>query len=128
LSAGGSTPLPIRVGTSPEAALERTDPYVLRSALVRDHVLSLEVSYTGGCRPHAFQLGSTGWSPTEHGVEVDLVLAHDAGGDDCKALVREHLTFDLDPLAAACSDELAEARGLVVLRLAGRRVAARLDL
>jgi hypothetical protein len=94
---------------------------------VAGDVLRLQVAYHGGCREHRFALVAGDCSVVDGTLHVELVLAHDAQGDPCKAIVREQLLFDLGPLRTACRDELAGTGGTAVLHLGEERVVVTLS-
>ena len=93
---------------------------------VEGETVRLEISYTGGCETHLFELVARDWRVRCGSLEVELWLAHDAYGDACKAIMYEQLQFSLQPLIAACRQELAQARGAMTLHIDGRVVACRL--
>jgi hypothetical protein len=99
-----------------------SDPYVLRAAAIRGAAMQLEVSYTGGCQQHRFDLLARDPIATVDGLRVELQLAHDGHGDNCKALIRQQLQFSLQPFLAAYRDELAKSSGRVEFRLGGHRI------
>jgi len=64
-------------------------------------ILSLEVSYQGGCEDHNFTLYWTEkpLSTNENNVSsIELYLAHDNNGDACKSNVTDRLDFDISPI------------------------------
>lgn len=85
----------LRVPELTHEALPDGDAFrVQRVALVQDQ-LEIDVSYGGGCRPHRFRLAWTGTLTRSSPPHASFRLLHDAGGDPCKAIVRETLRFDL---------------------------------
>jgi hypothetical protein len=99
-----------------------SDPYVLRAAAIMGTAMQLEVSYTGGCQRHRFDLVARDPIATVDGLQVELQLAHDGHGDNCKALIRQQLRFDLQPFITAYGDELARSSGRVEFRLGRHRI------
>jgi hypothetical protein len=99
-----------------------SDPYVLQVAAIRATAVQLEVRYTGGCQRHRFDLVARDPIATVGGLQVELQLKHDGHGDNCKALVRQQLQFDLKPFLAAYRDELAKSSGRVEFQLGGHRI------
>jgi len=99
-----------------------SDPYVLRAAAIRGTAMQLEVGYTGGCQQHRFDLVARDPIATVDGLQVELQLAHDGRGDNCKALIRQQLQFSLQPFLTAYRDELAKSSGRVELRLGEHRI------
>ncbi|MCY4659448.1 MAG: hypothetical protein OXF93_06500 [Acidobacteria bacterium] len=72
-----------------------SDEYVVNAAGITGDVLTLNVSYSGGCAAHAFTLvvseSFAGRSP----ATLAGRLAHDANGDSCEAHPMEDYEFDL---------------------------------
>ena len=72
-----------------------SDEYVVNAAAITGDVLTLNVSYSGGCAAHAFTLvvseSFAGRSPATLAGRV----AHDANGDSCEAYPTEDYEFDL---------------------------------
>ena len=71
------------------------DSYVVNSAAVDGHRLTIEVSYAGGCRRHDFTLVISKTFRESDPVQLTTVLAHDANGDSCEAWLTESLVFDV---------------------------------
>ena len=76
----------------------------------------LRVLYVGGCRTHHFDILVEKVSHRAGLVVVDLLLVHDAQGDDCKALVREELLFDVSALEEEHNSDLASGKLRLRLR------------
>lgn len=64
--------------------------YSLNSINLVGNILTLNVSYSGGCEEHVFELVL--------GTQTDLYLSHNANGDRCEAYLTENLKFDLSPI------------------------------
>jgi hypothetical protein len=65
---------------------------------VEGDTLSLDVQYGGGCAEHRFALLVDPAFMESQPVQVVARLAHDAGGDMCRALLTRTLRFDLTRL------------------------------
>jgi len=78
----------------------KTDLFSLKSVNKTDNdILSIIVSYAGGCKKHDFILATVPlFTTTAESHQVDLVLSHENNGDACKKIVTESLYFDLFPL------------------------------
>jgi hypothetical protein len=78
---------------------QKGDPITIRDVKLEGNILTLSVTYSGGCSKHVFSLiGSTNISkslPPRRAVS----LIHQAQGDQCKKAVMEDLVFDLSELA-----------------------------
>jgi hypothetical protein len=57
--------------------------------------LELKVTYSGGCKAHKFQLVWNGTHAESMPPQIGLTLVHDNGGDVCRDLKSEKLSFDL---------------------------------
>jgi hypothetical protein len=78
----------------------KREPFSLKVAKLTDNdILSITVSYTGGCKKHDFILATVPlFTIMGESHQVDLVLSHENNGDACKKIVTESLYFDLFPL------------------------------
>jgi len=95
------------------------DAVTLNSAEILGSLLSLDVSYGGGCQVHHFDLVAWGsWQESEP-VQVRVLLAHNAHNDMCEALLTETLRFDLGALRRAYESAYGNSAGgqSIVLRL-----------
>lgn len=73
------------------------DGFRMDSAYVIGDFLHLQVSYSGGCRDHDFNL----WKLPPNALDpppVELMLSHDANEDMCEAYITEWLVFSLKPI------------------------------
>ena len=95
------------------------DPYVVNSAVVDGHRLSIEVSYAGGCRRHDFTLVVSKSFMESDPVQLPAVLAHDANGDRCEAWLTESHVFDLALVRTRYQQFYGLGSGKVVLRITG---------
>lgn len=89
----------VQVGSIPAGI--PSDPATIESVSVAGDVLVLQVTYGGGCTTHDFALFASGTFMESLPVQTSAVLAHDAHGDRCRALVGRELRFDLTPLRRA---------------------------
>jgi hypothetical protein len=75
------------------------DPFVINTAGISENVLTLSVSYGGGCETHDFLLYM---SPPvfmeSFPAQASLYLHHDGHDDACDAYLTEELHFDLNPI------------------------------
>jgi hypothetical protein len=81
----------------------KQDVCFIEVAKIEKDTLRLSVSYTGGCAEHDFRLVAWDYFSKVSKAEAPqakLLLAHDANGDACKAIIKEALRFDIAPLAA----------------------------
>ena len=103
-------------GQDPDAS------YGITNATVDGNVLTVRVSYSGGCREHEFELIAARDFGASLPPELPTHLLHNAHGDSCKKLVREDIRFDLSPLKERYGRSYGASSGTIVVRLLGRRV------
>ena len=94
-----------------------TDAYTINAATVQDDILSVDVSYSGGCETHAFTLVAEERFLESLPVQLRVSLAHNANGDTCEALITEVYTFNLTPIKEAYRKGYRKDEGTIVLRL-----------
>ncbi len=95
------------------------DPYEVNSAAIDGHRLTIEVSYSGGCRRHDFTLVISKSFRESDPVQLPAVLAHDANGDTCEAYPTESRVFDLALVRSRYQQSYGPGPGKIVLRIAG---------
>jgi hypothetical protein len=81
------------------------DAFKLDSAYVSGDYLHLQVSYSGGCRQHEFNL----WRLPANSLDpppVELMLSHENKDDMCEAWITEWLEFSLKPLRERGKSEI----------------------
>ncbi len=122
-SAAAPESKPLRVTASPSPK----DDIAIRSIEVQGNTLVARVMHSGGCKPHSYELlwnGSFQNSATGE-AQAELVLAHDANGDACEALLNRTASFDLTPLQQRWREQNKGEHGTVELRIAGSQATAR---
>jgi hypothetical protein len=97
----------------------KMDTFFLKEATLTDNdILSVIVSYSGGCKKHDFILATAPhFTTTNLSHQANLVLAHENNGDACKKIVKEHLYFDLLPLKESYQQVYGIKASSIVLRL-----------
>jgi len=73
----------------------KTAPYDILSTELDGDILTVVVSYSGGCEEHNFTLISNEMYTKSMPPKLPLYLEHEANGDACRALIQETLTFDI---------------------------------
>jgi hypothetical protein len=103
------------------------DDIAIKSLEVQGDTLVARVMHSGGCKPHTYDLlwNGTFQKSAEGTNQAELVLAHDANGDSCEALLNRTASFDLSPLKRQWREHYQFEHGTVELRLAGSQVTAR---
>lgn len=75
------------------------DFVTISNATLDGNVLSIEVSYSGGCDEHDFQLYGSMAVMKSMPPKRAIKLVHNANGDSCRELKEETLMFDISDLA-----------------------------
>lgn len=83
-----------------------SDAFSILSAEVNGDILSLLVSYGGGCRDHEWEMYTNNRYGKSYPPKLNIFLKHNANGDMCKALLRDTLKFDLTDVSYKGSDQL----------------------
>ena len=94
-----------------------TDAYTINAATIKDDILSVDVSYSGGCETHAFTLVAEEQFLESFPVQLRVSLAHNANSDTCEALITEHHHFDLTSIKEVYQKGYRTDEGTIVLRL-----------
>lgn len=95
----------------------RQDLHFVEGARIEKDTLHLRVSYTGGCTEHDFRLVAWDFFSKARTLHAELLLAHNANGDSCKAIIKEALRFDVSPLKEHYHMVYGPESGTVSLRL-----------
>lgn len=97
-----------------------TDDYVVNDPpSITGDVLTLNVSYSGGCEAHDFTLITSGVFLESDPVQLQAVLAHNANGDSCEAWITETYHFNVSPLKTRYQKAYRTETGTIVLRIKG---------
>ena len=72
----------------------------------REDIISFEVSYSGGCEDHQFQLYSTEGILYSNPPGCLVYLSHNGNNDHCKVLITETLSFSMSPFHNGTYDAL----------------------
>ena len=94
-----------------------TDRYVLNTATLTDDILTLNVSYGGGCQAHEFTLVAADSFLESFPVQLRISIAHNANNDLCRAWLTEDYHFDLTPIKTMYQEAYRQEAGTIVLRL-----------
>jgi hypothetical protein len=95
------------------------DPYVANSAAIDGQMLTIEVSFSGGCETHSFTLVISESFMESDPVQLAAVLAHEANGDPCQAWLTESHVFDLELVRTRYQQFYGPGPGKVVLQIEG---------
>ena len=94
---------------------QETDPFTLNAAAVSGNILTVSVSYSGGCRSHLFVLTAADSFRESSPVQLPMVLTHDANEDPCEAYPTRQLRFDLAPIRERYRAAYGQDSGTVLL-------------
>jgi hypothetical protein len=93
------------------------DPLQINSITINEDTLTISVSYSGGCEQHNFDLFAAKAIMKSLPVQAQLILAHDANGDNCEAWITQTLDFNLSPLKEEYQKSYSQ-NGSMFLRIA----------
>jgi len=62
---------------------------------IEGNILTIVVSYSGGCNEHEFQLYFDGSYKKSLPPKANFILTHDNKGDACRSIVEKTLKFDI---------------------------------
>lgn len=94
-----------------------TDEFALNSATITDDILTVSVSYSGGCEAHQFTLIASDTFLESFPVQLHVYIAHNANGDTCEAYPTEKYQFDLTPIKTMYQEAYRQQAGTIILRL-----------
>lgn len=83
----------------------KMDPFHVDTAYVDGSRLMMKIGYSGGCRPHDFQLCKLPPNALNP-PPIELALSHDSRGDMCEAYITEWMVFSLFQLREAGKNEV----------------------
>lgn len=95
------------------------DPLNIEGTRILRGVLDVSVAHGGGCRDHTYTLAWNG--EFQQGVDgtpvANLVLVHDANGDNCKGIKYATPRFDLSTLRQRYAEKFGKASGTLDVAL-----------
>jgi len=71
----------------------------INSVSIEKNIMSISVSYSGGCEKHEFELVGSKLIQKSLPPKRGIMLYHKNNGDSCRELVEEILKFDITNLA-----------------------------
>ncbi len=90
------------------------DAYTFGDISIEEDIIKIDVSYSGGCEKHDFDLIWSGDFMESLPVQVSIYLSHDSKGDACEALIMKTLQFDLTPLKESYQNTYEETGNVVI--------------
>ena len=109
LSRGVDSPITLRIPVRDRELIGK-DLLNVEAARIQGDKLIVDVTYSGGCHTHGFQLNWDGVIKKSNPPQIDLTLSHNANGDTCKAIMKETMLFDLSVI-------LEDSPGSYVVRI-----------
>ena len=84
----------------------KNEDFYLEDVSIKDNILKLNVSYSGGCKKHQFLLvEKKNLQRAKDLYNVQLQLFHNSNNDTCKKIVTEDLFFNILPLKTKLQKE-----------------------
>ena len=76
------------------------------SAYIDKNILNLKVNYTGGCKPHFFEMYSSGVYAKSKPPQVSVFIYDTVTVDNCRQFKEEFIKFDLSKLKHSSQKEV----------------------
>ena len=92
-----------------------TDLFTIREVMVVDTSLFINVSYSGGCENHFFDLVWPEIITQQYPPDITVYLYHNANGDLCKALLTKTLAYDFSDCPLGLSAEAIQLMKITVV-------------
>lgn len=77
---------------------QKSDPINIKFVQQSGDYLVFDVSYSGGCADHTFDLVSMGAFSATYPPEVEISLKHNKNGDGCRSVIDQKLYFNINEL------------------------------
>jgi hypothetical protein len=78
---------------------EYSDPINIEKVVIKGNKILIDVSYSGGCKDHEFQLIGSEMVAKSMPPQRAIILVHKANEDMCRAMIMKTLEFDISNLA-----------------------------
>ncbi len=95
------------------------DPVTITGGAIEGDVLTLEVSYSGGCELHGLGGCWDGGFDLSEPPGAGVALWHDANGDSCEAEIADSVALSLVPMRLAYQGGDPQASGTIHVNVAG---------
>ena len=94
----------------------KNEDFYLEDVSIKDNILKLNVSYSGGCKKHQFLLVEKKYLQRAKDLyDVQLQLLHNSNNDTCKKIVTEDLFFNILPLKTKLQKENKDQKDINLL-------------
>ncbi len=77
---------------------QKSDPVNIKFAQQSGDYIVFDVSYSGGCAEHTFDLVTMGAFSATYPPEVEISLKHNNNGDGCRSVIDQKLYFNISQL------------------------------
>jgi len=74
------------------------DGYSINSVKREGDLIQINVTYSGGCRVHEFEIVWDGIVYTDSPCHMNLLLVHNGNGDTCEALITDTVIINVNTL------------------------------
>jgi hypothetical protein len=78
------------------------DSYSIDTTFINHHTAFIDISYSGGCELHNFELIHEFIFCGTPPVHIQLILSHNKNNETCEALMEQSLCFDISSLYNSC--------------------------
>lgn len=95
---------------------QESDPVTITGATVDGNTLKIDVSYSGGCKEHIFDLVGSFAIMKSLPAQRSIKLLHNSKDDTCREFIEQTVEFDISELAYS-----KEAGSEIILLLNGYR-------
>lgn len=110
----GQTNSNIRLKASIGEIGQLSDPVTISAIRIEGNILFIEVSYSGGCNAHQFEIIGSNMIAKSLPPIRQIQLVHESNNDKCESLIKQTLEIDIKDLAYK-----QEAGSKIILTLDG---------
>lgn len=104
-------PQMLEIGDCPEGG----DMLTVDGVSIKDDVLQVDASFSGGCAEHTVTACWDGLFLESFPVQARISLYHDANGDACEAYLSQTFTYDLTPMKDSYLEGYQATEGTIIL-------------
>ena len=90
---------------------ESSTPTTIEKVALEGNILTIKVSYSGGCKDHEFELVGNKMITKSLPPKRGIFLYHNGNGDHCREHVTEELQFDITVFAYLDQEILIRLQG-----------------
>jgi hypothetical protein len=93
------------------------EPYKVNNAEFNADTLTIQVSYSGGCKEHGFCLIGWNYFLESYPVQAKLLLSHNSNKDHCDAIITSELRIDMSPLKEEYFKQYGNEHASIAVRI-----------